>query len=175
MKNLSENVDNKSTQAAQANQTSASGNESTANNGTEKKSTKKRKLVPLWAVVNPAHRAFENQLHKSNELKRECLEKALAKVNDREDILCDYLTQIEKLTDSKRYEQQCEAAGLDPFILATHIVFLGSSAVNKVREKGIAGVDEKLRKKFPMYTEEFLPRSMFVFKSESSDSAQEEQ
>lgn len=167
------NVDNKSTQAVQANQTSASGNESTDNNGAKKKSTKKRTLVPLWAVVNPANKAFNAQLHRSNELKRECLEKHLATANDREAILCDYFAKMNLLLDSKRYEAQCIAAGYDPFILATHIVFLGSSAVNEVRNKGIEGVDAKLKNKFPLYKEEFLPRSMFDFKSESKDSAQE--
>lgn len=119
------------------------------------KQQRSRKASVLWSTVSKARRTFEEQLHKSNELKRECLEKKIpSAASDVEHFWSEYMDQANVLLDSKRFEKECSDLSVDPTILATHIVFLGSGTINKVLRNGIVNT---IGSKYRDFTEKFVP------------------
>lgn len=124
--------------------------------GTESaKQQRSRKASVLWSTVSKARRTFEKQLHKSNDLKRECLEKLIPSVaSDVEHFWSEYMDQTNVLLDSRRFEKECKDLNVDPTILATHIVFLGSGTINKVLRNGIVNT---IGSKYRDFTEKFVP------------------
>ena len=114
-----------------------------------------RKASVLWSTVSKARRTFEKQLHKSNDLKRECLENRIPSVaSDVEHFWSEYMDQTNVLLDSKKFEKECSDLSVDPTILATHIVFLGSGTINKVLRNGIVNT---IGSKYRDFTEKFVP------------------
>lgn len=115
---------------------------------------KNRKASVLWPTISKARWTFEKQLHKSNELKRECLEKLIPSVaSDVEHFWSEYMDQTNVLLDSRRFEKECKDLNVDPTILATHIVFLGSGTMNRVLRNGIVNT---IGSKYRDFTEKFV-------------------
>ena len=118
------------------------------------KQQRSRKASVLWSTVSKARRTFEKQLHKSNDLKRECLEKLIPSVaSDVEHFWSEYMDQTNVLLDSRRFEKECKDLNVDPTILATHIVFLGSGTMNRVLRNGIVNT---IGSKYRDFTEKFV-------------------
>ena len=81
----------------------------------------------FWSVITKARRTFEKQLHKNNDLKRECLENLIPAVtSDVEHFWADYMDEVNILLDSKKFEKECGELKIDPTTLATHIVYMGA-------------------------------------------------
>ena len=120
------------------------------------KQQRSRKASVLWSTVSKARRTFEKQLHKSNDLKRECLENRIPSVaSDVEHFWSEYMDQANVLLDSKKFEKECSDLSVDPTILATHIVFLGSGTINKVLRNGIVNT---IGSKYRDFNEMFVPK-----------------
>ena len=118
------------------------------------KQQRSRKASVLWSTVSKARRTFEKQLHKSNDLKRECLEKMIPSVaSDVKHFWSEYMDQANVLLDSKRFEKECKGLNVDPTILATHIVFLGSGTMSRVLKNGIVNT---IGSKYRDFTEKFV-------------------
>ena len=102
-----------------------------------------RSTDALTATCTRARGTFNKQLAKFQNIgtKRECLIVA-ANALYRDPIRCyaDLLTKSEQLLDSMRFRRECKAAGLEPKIVAQHIVFEGATIFKKVREKGVSEV-----------------------------------
>lgn len=114
-----------------------------------------RKTSRLWSTVTKARKTFEKQLHKSNDLKRECLENLIPAVtSDVEHFWSDYMDEVNILLDSKKFEKECGALKIEPIILATHIVFLGAGKRNAVIKNGIFNT---LGSKCRDFSEQFVP------------------
>ena len=145
-------VANATQSAEQAQQNGASANESTAKNGAEKKSTKKRKINPFWVKVNNARRAFEGLYQPSNLQKWNCLAKQIEKETDKQAALGEYREYVKKVLGRTIIHEECKEKGYDPEIFATHVVFLGSAKMHKVMENGISCIENP-----ESFTEAFLP------------------
>lgn len=119
--------------------------------------SKKRNPIPqIWSVIKKANHTFNAQLEKSNEVKLACLKKyAGGSFYDLQKFHSTFMEQVERMTDSKRYCKDAEAAGCDPTILATHIVFLGSAMVNRVLKLGLQNTE--VARDIELYRETFLP------------------
>ena len=116
----------------------------------------KRKPTPqIWVVLNKARKSFNVQLTKSNDVKLQCLQKYSAEIGDQQKFYNDFMEQVGKLTDSRRFCDAAEAKEVSPEILATHIVFLGSSTMNKVLKFGLDPIEADL----DLYKEAFMPES----------------
>ena len=118
-----------------------------------------RKPTPkIWVVLNKARKTFNAQLNKSNEVKRQCVKKFSAgEYADQEKFYNDFMEQVEKIYDSKRFCEAAEAHKVDPKILATHIVFLGSSTINKVLKEGLD--NSPVAGDLNLYQEAFMPKT----------------
>lgn len=127
------------------------------NNENPEEGNKKRKPIPqIWSVIKKANHTFNAQLEKSNEVKLACLKKyAGGSFYDLQKFHSTFMEQVERMTDSKRYCKEAEAAGCDPTILATHIVFLGSAMVNRVLKLGLQNTE--VARDIELYRETFLP------------------
>ena len=118
---------------------------------------KKRVAVPrIWTDLNRARKTFDAQLEKSNDVKLACVKKYTAATNnDLQKFHDRYMEQVGRLTDSKRFCKAADAAGCDPTILATHIVFLGSATINKVLKVGLE--NSGILRDIELYKEPFMP------------------
>ena len=133
----------------------------TAKSAESARQQRSRKASVLWPTVSKARRTFEKQLHKSNDLKRECLEKLIPSVaSDVEHFWSEYMDQANVLLDSKRFEKECSDLSVDPTILATHIVFLGSGTINKVLRNGIVNT---IGSKYRDFNEMFVPKEAMKY------------
>ena len=116
----------------------------------------RRPYSKFWGAVGKANRHFRIQLNKSNSSKRECFRRAAMEItDDLQKFYYDYMREVDRLTDSQRYCKAAEAAGCNPTILATHIVYLGSAQVNRVLKMGLdqSGILQHV----DLYKETFLP------------------
>ena len=110
----------------------------------------------FWSVITKARRTFEKQLHKSNDLKRECLENLIPSVSsDVEHFWAEYMDEVNILLDSKKFEKECGELKIDPTTLATHIVYMGAGKRNAVIKNGILNT---LGSKCRDFNEQFLPK-----------------
>lgn len=127
------------------------------NESTPKKVT--RKPTPkIWAVLSKARKSFDAQLNKSNEIKLQCVKKFSAgEYADQEKFYNDFMKYVELLTDSKKFCEAAEANEMEPNILATHIVFLGSSTMNKVLKEGLD--NSPVAGDLNLYKEAFMPKT----------------
>ena len=127
------------------------------NVSTTKKVT--RKPTPkIWVVLNKARKTFNAQLNKSNEVKLQCVKKySTSEYEDQQKFYNDFMEQVEKLTDSKKFCEAAEAHEMDSNILATHIVFLGSSTMNKVLKEGLD--NSPVAGDLNLYQEAFMPKT----------------
>lgn len=117
----------------------------------------KRSVSPFWATINRSRKIFDIQLDKTNELKLRCLANQLGRENDPAKFYNDYMEQVNYLLDSNRFVQQCTGADVNPTTLATHIVFLGSGTLHRVRENGI--INSEVYGDINLYKDSFLPDS----------------
>lgn len=116
---------------------------------------KSRKASVLWPTISKARRTFEKQLHKSDNIKEECLSNLIPSVaSDVEHFWSEYMDQANVLLDSKRFEKECKDLNVDPTILATHIVFLGSGTMNRVLRNGIVNT---IGSKYRDFSGKFVP------------------
>lgn len=115
----------------------------------------KRSVNPFWVTINRSRKIFEIQLDKSNELKLRCLGNQLGRENDPAKFYNDYMEQVNYLLDSNRFVQQCTNADVNPTTLATHIVFLGSATLHRVRENGI--INSEVYGDINLYKDSFIP------------------
>lgn len=138
------------TETAPTSQNGATGTEQTAR-------TAKRKVsMKLWSIVTKARNKFSAQLVKDNATKRKCIESYLANHPDPEKFWAEYMEQVNRLLDSKRFEKDCQRLGAFTEVVATHVVFLGNTAVNNTLKKGVEAV---VGNKFQLYNERFLPET----------------
>ena len=115
----------------------------------------KRSVNPFWVTINRSRTIFDKQLDKSNEIKLRCLGNQLGRENDPAKFYNDYMEQVNYLLDSNRFVQQCVGAEVNPTTLATHIVYLGSATLHRVRENGI--INSEVYGDINLYKDSFLP------------------
>ncbi len=134
--------------------------------------TKKRKAISsLWTVLNKGRKKFEAQLTKSNEIKLACLEPFVsAAFADVEKFWSEYRQQMEKLLDSRKFIKECENLKVNPENVAEHIVFLGSTMINKVLNNGVANI---LESDLRLYVDSFVSEKTKIFHEETVSISEE--
>ncbi|NDV83531.1 hypothetical protein [Bacteroides sp. 51] len=114
--------------------------------GTKEFKKKKKNSGPkenLDKVLNKARKLYSKQLEKKASTKWACIEFALYELRVSYDIgqcRADYLARVDRLLDSRRYENECKAKGIDSFSLATHVVFDGKTSMYCVLDNGLSSV-----------------------------------
>lgn len=103
----------------------------------EKPKKKKRAVPVLPKKMAEASKIFNYQLTKSNAVKLECVQKIFESAPDVEKLWGQFMAEVNRLLDSRRYYAECAALKVSPENLAEHIVLLGKPTVNKVLDKGI--------------------------------------
>ena len=115
----------------------------------------------FWAVITKARRTFENQLHKDNAVKLECLEHFIPTITtDAVKFWADYMDEVNVLLDSRKFGKECSDLGIDPTTLATHIIFLGVGMRNKVMEYGIRSA---IGNDYILYKDKFVSEDAMQF------------
>ena len=117
---------------------------------------KKRKGMPIfWKVLVKANRDFKPQLTINNDIKRKCIERQANSFSlDKGMFWSEYMKQAGKLMDSLKYIRDCKNLGVSPMNVAEHIVFLGSTKINKVLRNG---VENALDKGLDLYVDRLSP------------------
>ena len=155
-----------STQAADVNSATNGANNSVtngANNGNSNGETKKRQSKgkprkrkpdsPFKRILDRARNAFDAQLTKSNEVKLHCIKIFMpTETNDAPKFWGDFMKQVERLLDSRKYVKECQALGYTPENVAEHIVFLGNPVITKVLQFGVSNT---LGNHLKLYQERF--------------------
>ena len=100
---------------------------------------RKARAKDLWYYVGRARVVFNRQFVKTNDLKWRILDNEFAHAYDREKLYLDYAQQINRLLDSRRFEDEAKEIG-SAINIASHLVFLGKSAMNDVLEHGLNSV-----------------------------------
>lgn len=155
--NSIKNFEGNLTDATKVANNGESANVSAGKNGESGRTSKGgRRTSLLWSTVGKAKRTFDKQLHKTNDLKRECLENLIPAVtSDVEHFWSDYMDEVNILLDSKKFEKECGELKIDPTTLATHIVYMGAGKRNAVIKNGILNT---LGSKCRDFNEQFLPK-----------------
>lgn len=122
-----------------------------------------RQNMGLWSIVTKARNKFNAQLMKDNPTKLKCLENYLANHPDTEKFWAEYMAQVNRLLDSKRFERDCGRLGVSTEIVATHVVFLGNTTVNDTLKNG---VEVTVGNKLHLYNERFIPETAEKFSAE---------
>ena len=112
------------------------------------KPRRKYMMQLVYRVIKKARQLFAKQLKKDTQAKIECLEAALASCQDLyPDPLrfeLDFRAERERLTDSKRFCDACEALKLVPEEVADHVVFEGKGTLEKVLKEGLQVLGENV-------------------------------
>lgn len=120
----------------------------------------------FWPVITKAKRTFYAQLHKNNEVKRECIEQLIPTITaDAEKFWADYMDEANVLLDSRKFEKECRDLGVDMVTFATHIVFLGKGMRDTVLKNGIKST---IGNDYILYKDKFVPDVAMQFVSDYS-------
>ena len=103
----------------------------------KKRKKKKRTVSTLTKATAEASKIFDYQLTKSNAVKLECVQKVFEVVPDVEKLWGQFMGEVNRLLDSRRYYAECATLKVTPENLAEHIVLLGKPTVNRVLANGI--------------------------------------
>lgn len=115
----------------------------------------------FWGVITKARRAFNNQLHKDNAVKLECVEHYIPTITtDAVKFWADYMDEVNVLLDSRKFGKECSDLGIDPTTLATHIIFLGVGMRNKVMKYGIRSA---IGNDYILYKDKFVSEDAMQF------------
>ena len=133
---------------------------------TQKRKPNRKPIPLLWRVLGKAKKKFDAQLSHTNETKLECVDIFVASdINDAPKFWGDFMEQVDKLMDSRKYTKECERLGYIPENIAEHIVFLGSATVNKVLKNG---VQNTLNNHLKLYIDKFSPDVAGIFRETDS-------
>lgn len=148
-----------------------------ANNQKVAEDKPKRKYTPhpLLVVLRKARKLFSTQVKKDVESKKECIKLSLQSYDDlypdRLRFELDFRAERDRLTDSKKFCDACQAIGMDPKCVADHIVFEGRSLVDAVLRYGIQTVGERIR----MFSEPLWEDTMNLYPEETEQESAQQQ
>jgi len=143
--------------------TNSMANETSTKVSKKKDGTQKRPAIPaMWQILKKAQKTFTAQLVKSNENKLNCISMyQSSEMNDIQRFWGEFMKQVDKLLDSRKYLRECKLLGYDAVNVAEHIVFLGSAKVNKVLKNGVEGT---LGNDLILYGGRLSPKEADVFR-----------
>ena len=126
------------------------------------KSKSKRRIIDFWSQNRRAAKDFNCCLteFKSNDAKLGYLRKYYSLVPDVQKLFDDFMSEskilAEKLQDRVSVVKACDEVGTTPMILATHVVFMGKTAVQKVLKYGV-GEDSPIHGHLDLFKDPFMP------------------
>lgn len=122
----------------------------------------KRRIIDFWSQNRRAAKDFNCCLTelKSNDSKLGYLRKYYSQVPDVQKLFDDFMSEsknlAEKLQDRVSVVKACDELGTTPMILATHVVFMGKTAVQKVIKYGI-GEGSPIHGHLDLFKDPFMP------------------
>ena len=128
-----------------------------ANNNNEMQEPKlvarKRKVNPFPTVIRKANNLYSKQVNKNTAVKQACIMACILPLYpDLNHFWMEYQYMVDRILDSRRFEKICNERGLNPQIIAQHLVFEGKAMVEQVLAEGFA----PLRGRERSYTEALL-------------------
>lgn len=129
------------------------------------KTTQKTKVTETsmdYKAISRARKGFNLSLSefKTNDLKLAYLRNAAASFDDKQKFFNRYVNMAkeleEKLSDSVSVVKACEENGINLFVLATHVVFMGKTAVQRVARFGV-GEKSPIHGQLDLFKDSFLP------------------
>ena len=126
------------------------------------KSISKISINRFWGLIRKAASDFHRCLTalKSNDVKLGYLRKYFSLVPDEQKLFDDYLSEsknlAEKLQDRVSVVEACKEIGTTPMILATHVVFMGKTAIQKVIKYGV-GEGSPIHGHLDLFKDPFIP------------------
>ena len=128
-----------------------------ANNNNEMQEPKlvarKRKVNPFSTVIRKANSLYSKQVSKKTAVKQACIMACILPLYpDLNHFWMEYQYMVDRILDSRRFEKICNECGLNPQIIAQHLVFEGKAMVEQVLAEGFA----PLRGRERSYTEALL-------------------
>ena len=169
MKNFQDNAAMTATEIANENISENTSKGSKKGNG-----TKKRPPVPaMWQILKKAQKTFTAQLEKNNENKLHCIVMyQRADMNDAARFWGEFMKQVDRLMDSRKFLRECNVLGYEAINVAEHIVFLGSGKVNRVLKNGI---HTTLGNDLYLYSARLSPKEADVFRERIETTLSNEQ
>lgn len=124
---------------------------------------KNKKMFDIdFSVIGSARKGFNmvpSQL-KSNELKLEYLRASAAKLEDIQKFHGRFMVKAHELesilSDRSSVVSACKEIGTDVFTLATHVVFMGKTAMQKVIKHGV-GEKSPIHGQLHLFKDAFMP------------------
>ena len=105
--------------------------------------------------------AILGNIEEDNKVKLESIEHFIPTISpDSLKFWADYMDEVNILLDSRKFGKECADLGIDPTVLATHIIFLGVGTRNKVLKNGIKNT---IGNDYHMYDKQFLPEEAMKF------------
>lgn len=114
---------------------------------------RKRKVNPFPTVIRKANNLYSKQVNKNTAVKQACIMACILPLYpDLNHFWMEYQYMVDRILDSRRFEKICNESGLNPQIIAQHLVFEGKAMVEQVLAEGFA----PLRGRERSYTEALL-------------------
>jgi len=133
----------------------------------------KRPVPTIWTVLTRARTVFKVQVAKTNVVKMQCIcdQIRIKDFPDKEKFWSLYKKMTNRLLDSVSYLKECEALKISAKNLAEHIVFLGSTKINEVLDKG---VKSSLNEDLILYVDRLIDPEIIKFYQSKMPSASDE-
>lgn len=131
----------------------------TAGSAAKPKSSRGKKMSPVYAVLKAARKQFGMQIKSAQNLKTKisCIEENIPRYyGDNLHFWADLKDEAADLMDSVRFNKACEEWGLEPKNVAQHVIFEGKSVKRKVFNVGLKEAVGEMAKAFdqPLYQDE---------------------
>ncbi|MDL2319731.1 hypothetical protein LJC45_01185 [Alistipes sp. OttesenSCG-928-B03] len=125
---------------------------------------KRQTTSPMWRILKKAKTKFDAQITKDNAMKLKCIDIYMsAETNDAPKFWGEYMKQVERVLDSRKYLAECQTLGCKPENMAEHIVFLGSATVNRVLANGVLNT---LGNDFKLYVDRLTPPEADIYRDD---------
>ncbi len=115
-------------------------NNNNSSNETQEKKKRQYKPQDVYTVLTQARKKFNDLFpeFQNADTKLKSIEMSISsRYKDPQNFWGDFKKEIDKLENSKRFCKSCEDKGLDPFVVAGHIIFLGKQKKDEALEEGI--------------------------------------
>lgn len=123
------------------------------------KNAKSNRISAFNRVITSSRKLYARQLDKNASMKNRCIANSIAgRYDDPERFWREFETQKVEILDRSSFIRNCNAEGLNPEIVAEHLILEGNATVNRVLKEGFAS----LRGTHKTYTEPIVRRSYTV-------------
>ena len=141
-----------------SNEATASGSGTSVAQGATK-NVKTNRISAFNRVIISSRKLYAHQLDKNASMKNRCIANNITgHYDDPQKFWLEFETQKAEILDRSSFVRNCTAEGLNPEIVAEHLILEGNATVNRVLKEGFAS----LKGAHKTYTEPIVRRSYTV-------------